>query len=104
MRRCSPSLQRQRLEKVPKTPACLCHVRMIFRASPSGSFTIRHSLSQTIVLFVSGSLGAQFNPEMLGFPVAANAAHADAILFASACASTVLPVPCSQRFVLSKQN
>jgi hypothetical protein len=36
------------------------HVKMILRASPSGSFTIRHSLSQIIVLLVSGSVGCQF--------------------------------------------
>ena len=77
---------------------------MILRASASGSSAMRQSLSQIIVRLVSGSVGAQFNPGMLGFPVAANAAHDAAIFFASACASGVLPVPCSQRFVLSKQN
>src|SRR6476661_10668654 len=77
---------------------------MILRASPSGSLVMRHSLSQIIVLLVSGSVGSQFNPGRLGFPVAAKAAHDDAIFFARACASGVLPVPCSQRLVLSKQN
>src|SRR5690349_5096505 len=77
---------------------------MILRASPSGSSAMRQSLSQIIVLFDSGSVAVHFNPGMLGFPVAANAAHEDAIFFASAWASGVLPVPCSQRLVLSKQN
>ena len=77
---------------------------MILRASPSGSSTMRHSLSQIIVLLVSGSVGCHFKPGRLGFPVAANAAQDEAIFFANACASGVLPVPCSQRFVLSKQN
>ena len=31
-----------------------------------------------MVLFVSGSVGAHFSPGLLGFPVAANAAHAHA--------------------------
>jgi hypothetical protein len=81
-----------------------CVYAMILRASPSGSSTMRHSLSQTIVLLVSGSVGSHFKPGTLGLPVAANAAHDEAIFFASACASGVLPVPCSQRLVLSKQN
>src|SRR5580704_2851403 len=79
-------------------------VRMILRASPSGSFTMLHSLSQIIVLFVSGSVGDHFKPGMLGFPVAANAAQDAAIFLASACASGVFPVPCSHLLVLSKQN
>src|SRR5436853_1118237 len=79
-------------------------LKMILRAAPSGSFTIRQSLSQIMVLFVSGSVGSQAMPGMLGLPVAAKAAQEEAIFFASACASGVLPVPCSQRFVLSKQN
>src|SRR6185295_15413505 len=78
--------------------------KMILRASASGSFAIRHWSSQIIVLLVSGSVASHFRPATLGFPVAANAAHDDAIFFASACASGVLPVPCSQRLVLSKQN
>ena len=65
---------------------------------------MRHSLSQIIVRFVFGSLGCQVSLGKLGLPVAANVAHDDAIFFAYACASGVLPVPCSQRFVLSKQN
>src|SRR6476659_5323271 len=77
---------------------------MILRASPSGSSSMRHSLSQLIVLLVSGSVGSHFKPGTLGVPVAANVAHDEAIFFASACASGVLPVPCSQRFVLSQQN
>src|SRR5215469_13342621 len=77
---------------------------MILRACPSGSFTMRQSLSQTIVLFASGSVGCQFKVGIDGLPVAANAAHDEAIFFASACASGVLPVPCSHRLVLSKQN
>src|SRR6185437_14151912 len=80
------------------------HVRTILRASLSGSFTMRHSLSNTMVLFVSGSVGSQVKPGWLGFPVRAKLAHALAIFLASACASTVLPVPCAQRSVLSKQN
>src|SRR5579863_2504593 len=79
-------------------------VRMILRASASGSFTMRHSLSQIIVLFVSGSVGDHFKPGTLGFPVAANAAQDAAIFLASACASGVFPVPCSHLLVLSKQN
>ena len=79
-------------------------VRMILRASPSGSFIMRHSLSQIIVLFVSGSVGDHFRPGMLGFPVAANVAQDAAIFLASACASGVFPVPCSHLLVLSKQN
>src|SRR5690242_19770210 len=51
-----------------------------------------------------GSLAVQVRPGWLGLPVRAKFTHAVAILFASACASGVLPVPCSQRFVLSKQN
>ena len=78
--------------------------KIILRASPSGSSAIRHSLSQIIVLFVSGSVGTHFRSGKLGFPVVANAAHDDPIFFASACASGVFPVPCSHRFVLSKQN
>ena len=81
-----------------------CLYAMILRASPSGSSTMRHSLSQIIVLLVSGSVGSHFKPGRLGFPVAVNAAHEEAMFFASACASSVLPVPCSQRLVLSKQN
>jgi hypothetical protein len=65
---------------------------------------MRHSLSQIIILFVSGSVGNYFKPGMLWSPVAANAAQNAAIFFASACASGVLPVPCSHRLVLSKQN
>ena len=65
---------------------------------------MRHSLSQIIVRLVFGSVGCQVSSGKLGLPVAANAAHDDAIFFANACASGVLPVPCSQRFVLSKQN
>ena len=57
-------------------------VKMILRASPSGSFTMRHSLSQIMVVLVSGSVGAHFKPDMLGFPVAANAAQDAAIFFA----------------------
>ena len=78
--------------------------RMMLRASFSGSSAIRDSLSQIIVLFDSGSVDAQVKPGILGLPVAANAAHDDAIFFASACASRVFPVPCSHRLVLSKQN
>src|SRR5215469_15903614 len=77
---------------------------MILRTSPSGSSTILLSLSHTMALFVSGSVGAHFNPGLLGFPVAAKAAHDDAIFFANTCASGVFPVPCSHLFVLSKQN
>src|SRR6185312_5942271 len=79
-------------------------VWMILRASPSGSLTMREVLSKTMVLLVSGSLGSHATPGTLGLPVRANSAHAPAIFFASACASGVLPVPCSQRLVLSKQN
>ena len=62
------------------------------------------SLSQTMVLLVSGSVGSQVSPGWLGLPVRAKFAQALAIFFASACASGVFPVPCSQRRVLSKQN
>ena len=65
---------------------------------------MRHSLSQTMVWLRSGSVGIHVNPGWLGFPVRAKFAHAVAIFLASACASSVLPVPCSHRFVLSKQN
>jgi len=65
---------------------------------------MRHWFSQTIVLLVSGSVASQINPGTLGFPVAENTAQDEAIFFANACASGVLPVPCSQRLVLSKQN
>src|SRR5208337_4599611 len=51
-----------------------------------------------------GSAGSQVNPGWLGFPVLAKLAQAVAIFFANACASGVLPVPCSQRLVLSKQK
>jgi hypothetical protein len=77
---------------------------MILRASPSGSSTIRHRLSQIIVRLVSVSVGLQVKPGKLGFPVEAKAAQDDAIFLAKACASGVLPVPCSHRLVLSKQN
>src|SRR6185437_11371155 len=77
---------------------------MILRASARGSFSIRISLSQIIVLLLSGSVGSQDNPGRLGSPDAANVAHDAAIFLANACASGVLPVPCSQRLVLSKQN
>jgi hypothetical protein len=63
-----------------------------------------HSLSQIIVRLVFGSLGCHASFGKPGLPVAANVAHEDAIFFANAWASGVLPVPCSQRFVLSKQN
>jgi hypothetical protein len=46
---------------------------MILRPSPSGSSAIRHSLSQIIVLLVSGPVDAHFKPSILGFPVVANA-------------------------------
>src|SRR6185437_5641716 len=85
-------------------PAPNHQLNMILRASSSGSFAMWHSLSQTIVLFDSGSVPSHFRPGTLGLTVAANAAQDEAIFFASACASGVLPVPCSQRFVLSKQN
>ena len=65
---------------------------------------MRHALSQTMVLLLSGPVGVQVKPGWLGLPVAAKFAQAVAIFFASACASGVLPVPCSQRLVLSKQN
>ena len=77
---------------------------MILRALPSGSLTMRHSLSKIIVWLLSGSVGCQLTSETDGLPVAAKAAHEEAILRARACASGVLPVPCSQRLVLSKQN
>ena len=77
---------------------------MILRVSPSGSSTMRHSLSQTIVLFVSGSVVNHFKPGMFRYPVEANAAQDAAIFFASACASGVFQVPCSHLLVLSKQN
>ena len=77
---------------------------MILRASPSGSLTMRHSLSQIIVRLVSGSVASQVKPGMLGIPVVAKAAQDAAIFLANAWASGVLPVPCSQRLVLSKQN
>jgi hypothetical protein len=79
----------------------IVQVKMILRASPTGSFTMRHSLSQIIVLFVSGSVGDHCKPGIVGFSVAANAAQDAAIFFASACASGVFPVPCSHRLVLS---
>ena len=93
-----------KLTKLTKKVIGMNQVKIILRASPSGSSAILHSLSQIIVLFVSGSVGAHFRFGILGFPVAANAAHDDAIFFARVCASRVLPVPCSHRFVLSKQN
>ena len=65
---------------------------------------MRHSLSQTIVRLVFGSVGCHASLGRLGLPVAANLAHDDAIFFAKACASGVWPVPCAQRLVLSKQN
>ena len=45
-------------------------LKIILRASPSGSFTIRQSLSQSMVLFVSGSDGSQGTPGMLGLTAA----------------------------------
>jgi len=71
---------------------------MIVRAFASGSSAILRSLSQIIVLLVSGSVGFQVRQGMLGSPVAAKEAQDAAIFFASTCASGVLPVPCSQRF------
>jgi DNA-binding transcriptional LysR family regulator len=67
-----------------KCDATPSHPKMILRASASGSFSIRISLSQTIVLFVSGSEGSHLTSEVLGLPLAANAAHDEAIFFASA--------------------
>ena len=74
------------------------------RGSPSGSFTIPLWLSKTIVRSWSGSDGVHIKPGWLGLPVRAKLAHAVAIFLASACASGVLPVPCSHRLVLSKQK
>ena len=76
----------------------------ILRTSPSGSSAMRHWLSQTMVWLRSGSDGVQTRPGWLGFPVLAKFDHAVAIFLASVCASGVLPVPCLQRTVLSKQN
>src|SRR5665213_648724 len=75
-----------------------------FRTSPSGSFTTRHSLSNTIVWPCSGSAAGHARSGWLGSPVRAKFDQAIAIFFAIACASGVLPVPCSQRLVLSKQK
>ena len=65
------------------------YANMILRASPSGSSAIRHLLSQIIVLLFSELVGSHLRPGMLGFPVAANAAHDAAIFFPNACASGV---------------
>src|SRR5512136_784663 len=65
---------------------------------------MRQTLSNIIVCPRTGSNGVQVNPGWLGLPVRAKLAQAVAIFFASACASGPLPVPCSQRFVLSKQK
>src|SRR5665213_2869786 len=65
---------------------------------------MRHSLSHTMVWLRSGSDGVHVSPGWLGLPVRAKLAHAFAIFLASACVSGVLPVPCSQRLVLSKQK
>ena len=43
-------------------------------------------------------------PGWLGLPVRAKFAQAVATFFARACASSVWPVPCAQRRVLSKQK
>src|SRR5262249_3559846 len=80
------------------------YISTILRSSPSGSSTIRQRLPKTIVWQRVGSLGVHVNPGWLGLPVRAKLTQAVAIFLASACASGVLPVPCSQRFVLSKQN
>src|ERR1039457_6489624 len=85
-------------------PVDFTQLNRILRISPSGSSTMRDSSSKIMVLQLSGSVGAHVNPGWLGFPVRAKLAHAVAIFFASACASGVLPVPCSHRLVLSKQN
>jgi len=77
---------------------------MILRTSPSGSSAMAHWLSKIMLLLLTGSVTVHASPGMLGFPDAANVAQALAIFFASACASGVFPVPCSQRLVLSKQN
>ena len=65
---------------------------------------MRHAVSKTIVGHRSGLNGVQGKPGWLGLPVRAKFAQAVAIFFASACASGPLPVPCAQRFVLSKQK
>ena len=65
---------------------------------------MRQSLSKTMVWQRVGSLGVHFRPGWLGLPVRAKLAHAVLIFFASAWASGVFPVPCSHRFVLSKQK
>src|ERR1017187_7915887 len=65
---------------------------------------MRQRLSNTMVGQRTGSVGVQVNPGWLGLPVRAKFAQAVAIFRASACASGVLPVPCSQRFALSKQK
>jgi hypothetical protein len=64
---------------------------MILRASASGSSDIRRSLSQIIVLLVSGSVAVHFRPGILGSPVAAKEAQEAAIFYASTCASGVFP-------------
>ena len=100
-------LERRFVSASPQAPQQIARqdqVNMIVRAFASGSSAIRHSLSQTIVLLVSGSVGCHFRPGMLGSPFAAKESQEAAIFFANTCASGVLPVPCSQRFVLSKQN
>ncbi len=65
---------------------------------------MRQSLSKTMVGHWPGSNGVHSRPSWLGFPVPAKVAQAPAIFLARACASGVLPVPWSQRFVLSKQK
>jgi hypothetical protein len=56
---------------------------MIFRSSPSGSLTMRGSLSQTIVLSVAGSAGSQVSPRLTGVARAGKVRQAVAIFCAS---------------------
>jgi len=77
------AFQSQRVILVPG-PASEIQGRIIFRAFPSGSFTMRHSLSKIMVRLVSGSVGRHATPATLGFPEEANMAQDAAILCASA--------------------
>jgi hypothetical protein len=64
-------------------PAQDDQLKMILRAGPSGSFTIRQSLSHSMVLSVSGSVASHWMPGMLGWPLAAKAAQQAAMFLAS---------------------
>jgi len=85
----------ERLNGVSLPGFCAPRLRVIHYAACVVEYHLGHR---------TGSNGVQVRPLWLGLPVRAKLAHAVAIFLASACAFGVLPVPCMQRLVLSKQK